>query len=227
MSPDPSGSVLRVLILGASGHGKVVADIFLQMGLDVVGFVDENFSKGHFVLGLPVLGRERDLPRLLENKRVEGVFVAVGDNWTRGGVVQRMAGMSLPAPFISAVHPTAVIAPSARIGVGSAVMAGAVIGPDARIGDFAIVNTCASVDHESEVADFASLGPHGSMGGNAYLGAYSAAGQGASIIHGVRVEEHAILGAGAVAVRGIPPLSVALGVPAKVSRQREMGEPYL
>jgi sugar O-acyltransferase (sialic acid O-acetyltransferase NeuD family) len=213
--------------LGASGHGKVLADIFLSMGVEVAGFVDARIARGENVLGLPVLGGDDDLPRLAQSVRSDALFVAIGDNWVRSTVVKKIRAMGVELPFATAIHPAAVVAQSAEIGPGTAVMAGAVVNPEARIEAFAIVNSCASVDHESVVAEYGSLAPHSSMGGNAKLGEFSVLGQGAIVIHGVSIGEHSVVGAGAVAVRDIPGYCVAYGAPARAARGRDKGEPYL
>jgi sugar O-acyltransferase (sialic acid O-acetyltransferase NeuD family) len=218
----------RIAILGASGHGKVVADIFRAMN-DMVpaGFIADAPSSGTGPLGLPVLGAEADLSSLREQHGVDALFVAIGDNWTRHLAVERLKRLAPDLPFAAAIHPSAAVAPSARIGQGAAVMAGAVVNPDATINDFAIVNTLASVDHDASVGAFASLAPNSSMGGGARLGDFSALGQSAAIIHGVDVGVHTVVGAGAAVLRYIPSRCVAYHTPAQRIRSRQEGDPYL
>jgi sugar O-acyltransferase (sialic acid O-acetyltransferase NeuD family) len=206
-----------IFVYGASGHGKVVADILLARGVGVAGFVDDNAQPGSAeVLGLVVLGGGNWLAEQAKSRPV-AVALGIGDNFARQEVANRCIAGQIQ--LLTAVHPFTSVAPSARIGPGVVVMAGAVINPDAKIGTGAIVNTGAIVEHDCQVGDFAHLSPNAAMGGCARLGSLSWLGIGATIIHGVTVGSGAIVGAGAVVVRDIPDAVLAVGVPARIQRQ--------
>ncbi|MCK9240351.1 acetyltransferase [Desulfocurvus sp.] len=216
-----------LLIVGASGHAKVVADIVERQGLwRVAGFIDATLPAGAGHFGLPVLGGEDALVQAARAHGVRALLVAIGDNAVRARVAGRLAALAPGLAFATAVHPAASIARGAAIGPGSVVMPGAVLGPDTRVGSHCIVNTGASLDHDGVLEDFASLGPGAALGGNVRVGTFAHVGLGASVIHGVSVGEHAVLGAGAVAVADVPARVVALGVPARAVRGREPGERY-
>ena len=216
-----------IVIVGASGHGKVVADIVEQAGrFRLAGFLDRDKPAGSEFFGLPVLGAEADLPRLVRELDLAGMLVAIGDNWTRARVAGELARLAPGLPFAAAVHPSARLARGAEVGPGTVVMAGAVLNSDCRVGAHCIVNTGASLDHDGVMGDFSSLAPGAAVGGNVRIGAYSVVSIGACVAHGRRVGEHAVVGAGAVVLSDVPDLCVAYGAPARKIRDRQPGEKY-
>lgn len=216
----PTGSNHSIFVYGASGHGKVVADILRARGIEVAGFIDDNAPPGSLeVLGLAVLGNGNWLAEQAKSRPIT-VALGIGDNSARQKVAERCVACRIT--LLTAVHPFTAVAASARVGPGAVVMAGAVINPDAKIGTGVIVNTGAIVEHDCQVGDFAHLSPNGAMGGGALLGSLSWLGMGATIIHGVTVGSGTIIGAGAVVVRDIPDGVTALGVPARIRHQNEL-----
>lgn len=157
-----------VLIIGAGGFGRSVADAILSGSrYSVAGFVDDRGPALGLVLGHAVLGHLADLPSL--RKHCALVLVAIGDNARRREVCQwaRASGFELA----TLVHPRAFVSAHASVGAGAMIMAGAVIGTEARIGEGVIVNAAAVVDHHAQVGDFAHLGVGACMGGAAVLSA--------------------------------------------------------
>ena len=218
----------NIIIIGASGHGKVVADIVEQEGrYSLAGFVDAAVVAGTEFFGYPVLGREEDLPGLTTKMGLSGCLVAVGDNWSRMQCAAKVRGLVPELPFVAVAHPSARLARGAEIGAGTVVMAGAVLGPDVRVGQFCIVNTGACLDHDGVLEDFSSLAPGVVAGGNVRIGTGSAVSLGAHLIHGVAVGVHSVVGAGATVLENIPDRVLAHGTPARVVRSRGEGERYL
>jgi sugar O-acyltransferase (sialic acid O-acetyltransferase NeuD family) len=216
------------VVLGASGHGKVVADIILQAGQwSLAGFVDIRPMAQADFFGLPVLGAQDELPRLAREHDIAALALAVGDNWSRHRALERTKAMVPDLAFPSLVHPGARVARGAVLGEGAVVCAGAVVGPDARVGRFALVNTLAGLDHDSKLGDFASLAPGAVTGGSVDVGAFAAVGIGATVLHGRTVGEHAVVGAHSLVMKDVAPRTVAYGVPARFQRNREPGDPYL
>jgi sugar O-acyltransferase (sialic acid O-acetyltransferase NeuD family) len=205
-----------VLVYGASGHGKVVADILRTQGVSVAGFIDDAApTNSAEILGLRVLGDGDWLFREAECRKVV-VALGIGDNAARRRIAERCMGPGVE--LLTAIHCSAVVAPSAHLCPGVVVMATAVVNPDAQIGVGVIINTAAIVEHDCQVGDFAHLSPNATMGGGARLGTLSWLGMGANIIHGVTVGSGTIIAAGAVVVRDIPDHVVAMGIPARVGR---------
>lgn len=214
-----------LVILGAGGHARVILDIVTRAGLArEVGFVAQaDSAERAAAAGFNVFGTEDQLAAL----DVDAAIIGIGDNWTRARVAERARGLRPDVKFVTAVHPSAVIASTARIGDGTVVMAGAIVNPGAQIGRHCIVNTGAVVDHDVVLEDFVSVGPRAALGGMVHVGAYTAIGIGAVASHGVVIGAHAVVGAGAAVVRDIPERVVCYGVPCRVARVRVPGEKYL
>lgn len=202
----------RILLLGASGHGKAMADLLLADGsYDVVGFVDAA-PKASKVLGLPVLGDESMLV-VLAGQGIALAHAAVGDNAQRLAAAARLraAGFALP----SMTHPTALIGHGARLGQGAAILARAVIGPEAEIGALALINTGAIVEHDCVVEEAAHIGPGAVLAGGVRVGAGALIGAGAVVRPGVVIGAGAVVGAGAAVVDNVAPGARVMGVPAR------------
>ena len=171
---------------------------------------DDTRRHGSTILGVPITGAIS--PGATNGRRV---VVGIGDNRVRRDVVANLA-----ATWITAVHPSAVVHPSVRIGAGAVVFAGAVIQPDVTIGAQGVVNTGACVDHDCQIGDFAQLGPNAALAGNVTVGEGAFVGTGASVIPGIRFGAWTMVGAGAAVARDIAPGVVAVGVPAQVRGPR-------
>ena len=218
----------NIVIIGSSGHAKVVIDIVRKEGkYNVAGLLDRFRNVGEKTAGYPVLGKEEDLPELVEAHELKGAIVAIGDNFVRSTVVARINEICPDLPFVSAVHPDASVAMEVSIGQGTVVMAGVAINPCCSVGRFCILNTHSSLDHDSIMEDFSSLAPRAVTGGNCRIGRYSAVSIGAVLIHGIHVGEHTVIGAGSLVVKSIKSFVVASGAPAKVIRSRKQGDKYL
>jgi len=217
-----------IVIIGASGHGRVVADIVEQAGrYRIVGWIDRSIAAGEQVMGYPVLGVEDILPSMLARGELAGALVAIGDNFVRARVVERIAQRCPDLNWVQAIHPASSIARGVETGPGTVVMAGAVLNPGVRTGAFCVVNTGASADHDCVLEDYSSLAPGAVLGGNVHLGTCSAVSLGAGVIHGRRIGAHTVVGAGAVVLQDLPDHVVAYGVPARTIRPRQEGEKYL
>ena len=205
-------SANRCLILGAGGHAKVVIEAVRASGVvDIVGIVDAAAASSH-VLGVPVIGRDEDLPRL----RAEGVtmaLVALGTNLHRFriGTYLRSLGYDLP----TVIHPTAFVSPSARIADGAVVMARAVVGTDTSVGALAIVNTAAVIDHDGIIGSSAHVAPGCALAGNVQVGERALVGVGSAVCPGIRIGADAVVGAGSAVVANVEAGAVVGGVPAR------------
>lgn len=205
---------MKIVIYGASGHGKVVADIVSTMStIELVGFVDDHAAHQNKTVGrVPVLGGEEVLPEILR-KGVTGVVIAIGQNDARlkkAGILKGMGFM-----LVTAIHPSAVLAGDVRIGDGTVVMAGVVVNVSATIGSHVIVNTGVTVDHECVIDDGCHLSPGVHLAGNVSVGKGSHIGIGACAIQNVRIGEWATVGAGAVIIRDVASGATVVGNPAK------------
>lgn len=219
---------MKVVVIGASGHGRQVIDAIEASGEhDVVGVLDRALEPGTEVVGYPVLGGDTELAELASAAGARGYVVAIGDNFTRGLVADRAAGAAPDLELVSVVHPSAVVARDAVFGPGTVLLARSVVSNGSRLGRGVLLGTGASLDHDGVVGDFASLAPGVTTGGGVRIGRYTAVALGADVLHDVTVGEHTVVGAGALVLDDVPDLVVMYGVPARVVRGREPGEPYL
>lgn len=199
----------RLAVFGASGHGRVVADIAECCGWQVVFFDDATPGDGA-TLGLPYAGTFSDLLR--SKTDYDGVFVAIGNNRIRLGKCQVLVGERVAMPCL--VHPAAWVSRYAQVQAGSVIMPGAVINAAARIGLACIVNTGASVDHDCRLADGVHVSPGARLAGEVMVGEGGWIGIGASIRQQIRVGANAVVAAGAVVVKDVEDDATVAGVPA-------------
>lgn len=219
---------MNIVIIGSSGHAKVVIDVVERQGKHrIIGLIDAFRKHGEETMGYRVLGAEEDLPALVEQHMLGGVLVAIGDNHVRARVTAGVAALCPQLPCIIAVHPQASVGRDVRIGAGSVLMAGAVVNPGCELGPGCIVNTRASLDHDSVMEAFSSLAPAAATGGNCHIGSCSAIGMGVLLLQRQSVGAHSVIGAGAVVTRPVADLCVSYGAPAKTIRSRLVGDKYL
>jgi sugar O-acyltransferase (sialic acid O-acetyltransferase NeuD family) len=218
----------RVLVIGGSNQGRQTIDALeIQGDHLVVGVVDGNLPRASVVVGYPVVGAADDVRECAEATRADGFIVAIGDNFARGSLFDAARAACPDLEPVSAIHPSAVVARDAAVGVGVTILAGAVVSNGCRVGAGALLGTNSSLDHDGGLGDFVSLGPGATTGGNVSIGSYTAIGLGANVIHQVTIGSHAVVGAGALVLKDLPDSVVAYGVPARVARRREAAEPYL
>lgn len=205
------GAMSGLLILGAGGHGRVVADAALECGRwDRIAFLDDYAEVGATVLGLPVAGPFADLAS--QRARFDAAIVGIGDARRRLELLAhcRQAGFQLP----SVVHPAASVSRFATLGEGTVVLGQAGINAGARLGAACIVNTGATVDHDCELGEGVHVSPGAHLAGTVHVGERSWVGIGSCVREGIRIGARVLIGAGAAVISDIPDDSVALGVPA-------------
>ena len=198
----------RLVIIGASGHGRVIADIAKKNGyLDIVFFDDNPELKicGNY----PVLGTSKDVNRFLD----EDFIVAIGKSITREIIQNKLESMGVN--IVTLIHPSAVIGENVEIGKGTVVMAGAVINPSSKIGKGCIINTCSSVDHDCEIGDFSHVSVGAHMAGTVKIGTRTWIGAGATVSNNIEIVDDCTIGAGAVVIKTILEAGTFVGVPAR------------
>ena len=201
----------KLAILGASGHGKVVADCAEICGWPSIDFFDDAWpalaQNGHW----SVVGNSQSLLHSLS--RYDGVIVAIGNNRIRLDKLRMLQCES--ASIITLIHPGATVSRYVKLGLGSVVFAGAVINVDTRIAAGAIINTAASIDHDCVLADCVHVSPGARLAGGVTVGDCSWIGIGSSIRQGVSIGSDVVVGAGAAVVSDISNGRTVVGVPAR------------
>jgi sugar O-acyltransferase (sialic acid O-acetyltransferase NeuD family) len=218
----------RIVVVGGAAQARQVIAAVEEAGdAMVVGVLDRDRPAGDTVAGYPVLGTDRELASCARTAGADGFVVAIGDNASRGAVLERELASADGVEPVTVVHPHAAVARDAVIGEGSIVLAGAVVSNGCTVGRGVLLGTACSIDHDCRVGDFASLAPHAATGGDVSIGRFTAVGLGANVIHGLTIGDHTVVGAGALVLTDLPDLVVAYGSPAQVVRARVSGEPYL
>lgn len=196
----------NIILIGGSGHAKVVIDCIRAAGDTPVGILDDGIAPGTKVLDVPVLGATDRWQEFTQHKFI----IAIGSNAVRA----RLAA-TMQVRWHTAVHPQAAVSDYATLGHGTVVMPGAVINAGATVGNHCIVNTCAVVEHDCQLEDFVHISPCAALGGTVCVGAGTHVGIGASVRNNLSLCKDSIVGAGAAVVKDITQPGTYVGVPAK------------
>ncbi len=201
-----------LLIIGAGGHGKVVAETAVASCWDHIAFLDDRAAELSGALAWPVLGTVAEARGKRDS--YDYATVAVGNAAVRLRLLNELTALGYRLPAI--VHPAACVSPSVQLGDGSVVFAMAAINADTRIGRGAIINTGATVDHDCELEDGVHVCPGAHLAGEVKVGQGSWIGIGSSIIQQLRIGAGVTVGAGAAVIHDIDDNLKVAGVPAKV-----------
>ena len=193
-----------IVIYGASGHGKVIADIAGKRGYGDILFYDDDPEK-------KTIGGHRILHEFPEGDY--DIVVAIGENATRQLVSERLDRRS-----VTMIHPDAVVADDVQIGEGSVVMAGAVINPGTVIGKGVIVNTYASLDHDNRIGDYAHVSVNAHTAGTVSVGERTFIGMGSNVINNITICADVTVGAGSLVIRDIEEKGTYAGSPVRKIR---------
>ncbi|AJD92260.1 acetyltransferase [Jeotgalibacillus malaysiensis] len=200
----------KLLIIGASGHGKVVADIALEMNeWESVAFLDDNPAVTSS-LGLNVIGSSEDIERFIND---HDFFVGIGDNAIRKKVYEKLESLGASIPVLR--HPSAIVGKEVTIKHGTVLMAGTIVNCSTRIGRGCIVNTGATIDHDNCIGDFVHISPGVHLAGAVTIGEGSWIGIGSSIKNSVVICNEVKIGAGAVVIDNIATSGIYVGVPVR------------
>lgn len=203
----------ELAIVGASGHGKVIADIAEQLGF-IVKFYDDAYPSKAYIEHWPIHGTCADLIAL-NNKNTSlsnDALVAIGDNDTRLQKIELLQQNSFN--LITLIHPTAIISKYAKIASGTVIFAGAIINAFARVGLGCIINTAAIIEHDCTIGNFTHICPNVALAGGVTVGDKSWVGVGSQVKQFVTIGCNCLIGAGSTVVKNIPDSVTAFGSPA-------------
>jgi len=212
----PSRAVRRILIVGAGGLGREVlhwaCDAWPDMAPLIEGFLsaDAGILAGHDC-SLPVIGD----PARFEPQSGDALLLAIGIQHVRRRVAENL--LARGAEFLTLVHPTAIVAPTASIGAGSIVCPGVIVSDAARLGRFTLLNYHASIAHDGATGDFAVLAPYATLGGGARVADDVFLGLHASVGPGIEVGMGSKVAANSCALADVPPESLVHGVPGRLA----------
>ena len=209
----------NLLIIGCGGHSKVISDIAREIGFKNI-FYNDTIKNEELFLGCPVVNED------IKNYE-DYFFVAIGDNFIRETVTFNFLKANPKSTPATIVHPTSVISDNCTLGVGSTVMPLCVINSHSKIGKGVIVNSRSSLDHDNCLMDFSSVAPGVTTGGNVYIGNRSAISIGSVIKNDLKIGSDTVVGASSYVNIDIGSNFLAYGSPAKLIRERAVGEKYL
>lgn len=190
----------KIYIYGASGHGKVVADVAKSVGYKKIIFLDDNGE----------LKFNPDLPKF-------PVIIAIGDNKIRANLQKKVSEAGFEIATL--IHETAVISPTAKIGRGVVIMPNVVVNADAVINDGVILNSACVIEHDCKIGKFAHISPNSALAGGVEVGEFSHIGIGSSVIQKIKIGANSIIGAGSAVIKNIDENCLAVGVPAKIIKR--------
>ena len=194
-----------ILLIGGSGHARVIIDCIRASGGAVFGILDDGLAPGTEVLGVRVLGKTAEYEQYADHP----VLIAIGNGAVRRKIAEK--GIARPA---TVVHPTAVVSPYASVGEGTVVMPRAVINAGASVGRHCIINTGAVVEHDCVLGDYVHISPNAALGGTVRVGDGTHIGIGACVRNNINICGGSTIGAGAAVVKDITEPGTYVGIPA-------------
>lgn len=193
----------RLIIIGASGHGKVIADIAVRNGYTDIVFLDDDETIIECA-GFPVIGKTGEAKSINGDK-----IVAIGNAKIRECIQVKLNDL------VTLIHPAAIISRRVKIGIGTVIMAGAVINSDVLIGDGCIINTGSTVDHDCKIDSYVHVSVGAHVAGTCKIGKDTWIGAGATVSNNVNISSGCMIGAGAVVIKNLEETGTYIGVPAK------------
>lgn len=198
-----------VIIIGAGGHAKVIADIITKSNDNIIGFLDDNLSlqEKKIYLDKKVIGTTKDIDKYKEYYFVIGI----GNNNIRENIAN-----DHDLKWYTAIHPSAIIANEVSIEEGSVIMAGSIINTGTKIGKHCIINTKSSLDHDNIIENYVHISPGATLAGTVNIKEKTWICAGATIINNITIAKNNIIGAGSVVIKDINKEdSIYVGVPAR------------
>lgn len=206
----------QVVIIGASGHGKVIADIIEKTGDTVYGFLDDDETKldENIVKGYKVIGKVSDCKKLSSERPDLQFIIGIGNNKIRKQISQQY-----DIPYYTAIHPTAIMGIETSIKEGTVIMPSACINACANIGKHCIINTGAIIEHDNKIENYVHISPNAVLAGTVNVGELTHIGVGATVRNNIEIAPNCTIGAGAVVVKNIEEAGTYVGVPAKLLKR--------
>ena len=212
-----------LVIIGGGGQAKVIIDA-LHSNTFIKVLVVDPYAKSEKLLGIPIVDQLSSKYEQVPKKFI----VAIGDNYKRWQVVQRLLEADPETKFYTSIHKTAIVSARADVGAGSIICAGAIVGVNSKIGSHSIINTKSVVDHDCLIRDYANVGPNVALGGGVEVGMRSFIGISTTVLHSTTIAGDVVLGADSFLNRNVDKASsIWFGRPAKYIRLRKNNDPYL
>lgn len=210
----------NIIIIGAGGFGREVQWLIEEINnvenkWNFLGYVDDNLDVGTIINGFPILGNVEWL-----NQQSLNVVCAIADPIIKKRIINQLNQSKNNYPIL--VHPDVRMSKYLEIGEGTIICAGSILTVNIKIGKHVIINVDSTVGHDAIISDFVTILPSANISGHVNLGEAVSVGTGTKIIQNLSIGKNCIIGAGAVVINDIPENVVAVGIPAKVIKSREV-----
>lgn len=199
----------RIRIYGAGGHSQVIKEVLIENGYVITDTFDDKPASVHFASKNVAMGLRENLKTFPHQG--DPVIIAIGINSERAEIAN-----FLDSSFETAIHKSAIISSTSKVGAGTVVFAGAIIQPNTIVGKHVIVNTGASIDHDNIIGDYAHISPKAALCGHVEVGEGSHVGVGAVVIPKVKIGKWCTIGAGTIVLKDVPDYSTVVGNPGKI-----------
>lgn len=196
-----------IFIYGASGHGKVVADIIQSCGYKMGGWIDDREIENIY-----------SWEAFCSTHPSAHIALGIGDNTSRAKIYHKISKAGYHLPVL--IHPSAVVSASAMLKEGTVIMPLAVVNAETHIGYGCIINSGSIVEHDCDIQDFVHISPNTALAGNVHIGHHTHIGIGSSIIQNITIGSNSIIGAGSVVIDNLPDNCTAVGIPASVKNSK-------
>lgn len=205
----------NVIIIGAGGHAKVIADIILKSDDCIIGFLDDNKTVGEKIIkDYKVIGKISECKYLQSENKDLYFIIAIGNNYVRKCIYEKYT-----LNYYTAIHPSSNIGLDVEIEEGTVIMANTCINSNTKIGKNCIINTGAIIEHDNIIEDYVHISPNATLCGTVKIGKFTHIGAGAIVKNNVEITSDSIIGCGAVVVKNISENGTYIGVPAKKMKE--------
>jgi sugar O-acyltransferase (sialic acid O-acetyltransferase NeuD family) len=218
----------NIVIIGGGNQAHYTIDIIKKEGkYNIIGIIDSVHEVGTYRFGYKIIGRQENIIELIEQYKIQGGLISIGDNWIRYIISEQILSLAPNFEFVNAIHPSVIIGDNVKLGVGIVAMAGVIFNPQSIIGNFTFYATGAQVEHDCIISDFASISAGSVTGGYVKLGKFSALTLSVTVLDRLEIGENTVVGAGSLVLKSLPDNVLAYGNPAKIVRKRNIGEKFL
>jgi sugar O-acyltransferase (sialic acid O-acetyltransferase NeuD family) len=198
-------------LLGGSGHCKVIIDIIQKSKLDFIeGIIDNNPIRNE-IFNIPIIKQPN-----IDFFNSISLIISIGDNRIRKRIVNQIS-----THYLTAIHPSSIIAKNVIIEEGTVIMANTILNPDVKIGKHCIINSGAVIEHDCHLENYVHVSPNVALAGNVIIGEGAHIGIGACVIQGIKIGKWTKIGAGTVVIKDIPDYAVVVGNPGRVIKFNE------
>ena len=218
----------KIVLIGGGNQAHYTIDIIERENkYQIIGIIDSVHDIGSERFGYKIIGRQENLKSLIEEFNIDAGVISIGDNWSRYYVYNKIIEQVPNFKFVNAIHPSVIVGNNVKMGVGIVAMAGCIFNPKSTIEDFCFFATGAQIEHDCFIDKFSSVSAGSITGGYVKIGKFSAITLGVTVIDRVNIGENTVVGSGSLVVKSLPSNVLAYGNPARIIRERSIGEKFL